>query len=312
MRVVSLLPPPAAPVSASSGVDRVRVAWQRRPETDYIFNFWSALGWSVLTCGFYGIYVMYQLVRRNRDHNIRRIEFLEGAMEVAWVHAARNGRAEEFRPVFERMQANLAPMRQLQGEFRDPSVWAVLAFVASGIAQIIWAALADNDRLAHDRAEGAVEADLAFVYGQLGVSVPMPDSSRIVGPHNIGGRVAATILSCGLYWLWWEYDIMKEWNDHFRVNWAWEDAVAQAVQTLEGLVPTASTSTEVAGPAEFVAAPPATPIVAEPNYGIPPPPPVAPPATPVVSEPNYGNLPPAGEQSAAEGEADKPNPVPPE
>ena len=53
----------AAPSPPAS--DRVRMAWQRRHETDYIFDFWTALGWTMLTCGFYGFYVLYQLVRRD-------------------------------------------------------------------------------------------------------------------------------------------------------------------------------------------------------------------------------------------------------
>jgi len=28
---------------------------QRRGETDYIFSYWSALGWTVLTFGIYGL-----------------------------------------------------------------------------------------------------------------------------------------------------------------------------------------------------------------------------------------------------------------
>ncbi len=146
--VPSPVPPPAplpAP-PALGGTDQVRIAWQRRPETDYIFSFWSALGWTVLSGGLYSFYVFYQLVRRVRDHNIRRIEFLEGSMAVAWERAARTGRAEEFRPIFERMQANLAPMRELRGEFRDPLVWTLLTLVGSSLVHLIWAVLADGDR----------------------------------------------------------------------------------------------------------------------------------------------------------------------
>src|SRR5262249_16010425 len=37
---------PAAPVSAA---ERVRLAAQRRGESDYIFSYWTALGWTILT-----------------------------------------------------------------------------------------------------------------------------------------------------------------------------------------------------------------------------------------------------------------------
>ena len=69
-------PPPSA-------AERVRLAAQRRGESDYIFSYWSALGWTVLTFGIYGFYVFYQLVRRMRDHNARRLELLDAAAAVA-------------------------------------------------------------------------------------------------------------------------------------------------------------------------------------------------------------------------------------
>src|ERR1017187_5797979 len=68
-------PPQFAPVPTAPGVaplpglppmpaiDRVQVAWRHRVETDYIFDYWTALGWTVLTLGIYGFYVFYQLVR---------------------------------------------------------------------------------------------------------------------------------------------------------------------------------------------------------------------------------------------------------
>ena len=37
-------------------------------------RYWTALGWTVLTLGIYSFYVFYQLVRRMRDHNARRVE----------------------------------------------------------------------------------------------------------------------------------------------------------------------------------------------------------------------------------------------
>ena len=71
---------PALPLPPA---ERVRQAYLRRHETDYIFEFWTAFGWSLLTCGVYLVYVVYQLVRRSRDHNARRLELLQGANGVA-------------------------------------------------------------------------------------------------------------------------------------------------------------------------------------------------------------------------------------
>src|ERR1700681_3860513 len=88
------MPPPPPPMPS---IDRVYAAWQRRPESDYIFRYWTALGWTVLTVGIYGLYILYQLVRRMRDHNVRRLERFDASIAFAWEQAGKRGLQDEVR-----------------------------------------------------------------------------------------------------------------------------------------------------------------------------------------------------------------------
>jgi hypothetical protein len=223
--------PAVAPVTASP-LDRIRNAYQGRNETDYIFNFWTAFGWTLLSCGIYGIYVVYQLVRRSRDHNLRRLEELDAATAFAWDQAATLGVQDELRPNFERVATHLAGMRQMATEFRDPVIWTVLAVVASGIVQIIVYILLDSDLVKHDYQQGGAEHELSLIYTRLGAPVSSPDPATLHQAHNYVVRVIVLLLTCGLYGLWWEYDVMVELNRHFEKDWVWEDSLAGAVQTL--------------------------------------------------------------------------------
>ncbi|MCU1430046.1 MAG: hypothetical protein JWL83_4046 [Actinomycetia bacterium] len=221
--------PTYAPVSAA---DRVRAAWQRRHATDYIFDFWTAFGWSLLTCGIYSYYVFFQLMRRSRDHNLRRVELLDGATAFAWDRCNERGLADELRPAFQRIGTQMAELRQLTTEFRDPTIWLVLSILTSGIAHVIAYILIDGDLVRHDYAEGAIEAELSAIYERLGVSVAPPDPTRLKSRHNYVGRIIATLFTCGLYGLWWLYDLMVEGNRHFEHNWRWEDDLARGIQSL--------------------------------------------------------------------------------
>lgn len=237
-------PPPAAPIAPqpiqapwpapARPRDRFVAAHRARRETDYEFEFWSALGWTVLSCGYYAIYVLYQQVRRSRDHIRRRGDLLEAAALVAWEHAEREGTTELVRPNFDRMTPHFEQLRALDRQFRDPGVWAVLGFVGGFIAHLVALALLDRDLIAHDRAEGAIEHELVQVYAAFGITLTEPDPTRVKAPHNIGGRVAATIGSCGIYAFWWVYDSMNDLNQHFAHNWRAEDELAAAINRLEG------------------------------------------------------------------------------
>ena len=211
------------------------MAWQRRPETDYVFDFWTALGWSILTCGIYSYYIVYQLVRRSRDHNQRRLELLDAAATFAWEQAGQRGLTEELRPNFDRISVQLATLRRQTSDFREPLGWTLLLLldaIVIFVVRIIVLVLLDSDRVAHDAAEGGIEAELSAIFDRLGAPVAPPDPTRLKGRHNDVGRVVATLATCGIYLLWWTYDVMTELNAHFRHNWAWEDDLARSAQQL--------------------------------------------------------------------------------
>lgn len=224
--------PPPATVPALPPGERVRYAYLDRARSDYFFEGRGMVIFlMIITCGIYGYYVFYQLMRRMRDHNRRRLELLEGATELAWQKASERGIAEELRPNFERIASHLGVLRSMTADFRDPAIWVVIVIFA-GVAIFVADVFLDQDLIKHDRNEGAVEAELALIYGRLGYELPAPDPMRVKAPHNYAGRIVATFFSCGIYSFWWYYDLMGDGNTHFAHNWPWEDALAGAVHQL--------------------------------------------------------------------------------
>jgi hypothetical protein len=212
--------------------ERLRVAWQQRHETDYIFRFWTAFGWCVLTGGVYSLYILYQLVRRSRDHNRRRLELLDAAAAFTWEHAQSEGITEELRPEFQRVSDRLRVLSSLTTAFREPALWVALAAITGGIAHYVAWVLLDGDLVRHEAAERAIESDLAAIYARLGRPIRALDPSPPKGRHNVAGRIIATIASLGVYAIWWLRDVMNDGNAHFESNWRFEDDLARASQSL--------------------------------------------------------------------------------
>lgn len=224
--------PPAGPPPASS-VEQVRRAYTARADSDYVFtNPGVDIFLIIITCGIYGLYVFYQLMRRMRDHNRRRLDLLDGATTFAWERASQQGLADELRPAFERVQSQLATLRAMTTDFRDPTIWLVIALISSGIGTLIGFILLDGDLIKHDRTTGAIEAELTEIYRRLGVTLPTPDPARVKDPHNYVARIIVWLVTCGIYGLWWNYDMMVEGNRLFEDDWPWEDALAGGVQHL--------------------------------------------------------------------------------
>jgi hypothetical protein len=222
-----------------SSAARVQAAYDRRAQSDYVFTGPGLnVFLTIITCGIFGFYLFYQLMRRDRDHNQRRLELLDAANAYAWEQATSRGLADELRPAFERVASSLATLQRLTREFRDPTLWVILAVLAGtahlmfpGIAEIVGFCFIDQDLDVHDRAEGAIEAELAAIYARLGVTLPSPDPARVKGKHNYGGRVIASLFTCGIYLFWWVYDMQVEGNRHVEGNWPFEDSLVAAVAT---------------------------------------------------------------------------------
>ncbi len=218
-------PPSAWSAPIPSPESRMLAAWHDRQASDYRFDFWTALGWTLLTFGVFAYYIAYQLCRRSRDHNLRRLSLLEASNEIVWGRAVAAGRSEELRPGFERIAGHLGVLRKLTTEFRDPAIWLVIVLASSGIGLIVLYVLLDQDLVRHSAAEAAVEAELAALARTLGAPLPSLTTATPKTNHNYGGRIAALLATCGIYTYWWMFDLMSEGNRHFDENRAWEDAV---------------------------------------------------------------------------------------
>ncbi|MEO7429361.1 MAG: hypothetical protein ABIY48_08250 [Acidimicrobiales bacterium] len=208
------------------GVPEQRLQWAvtRRSETDYVFDFWTALGWTILTCGIYGLYVFYRLFWRSVEHNKRRLEVLDAARWLAWERTTASGRAEELTPRFQALGVHIAELQQLTTEFRDPVIWTIIAAVSSGIGHVVGYVFLDQDLVRHDRAEQAAEQELAAIFAALEVPVSLPAAGPTKQAHSYVGRIVALLATCGFYGLWWSYDLMVEGNEHQRRSWASDDA----------------------------------------------------------------------------------------
>jgi hypothetical protein len=62
---------------------------------------------------------------------------------VAWEQAGRQGLQQELAPSFQRAAGQLAVLRQMTTDFREPVIWMVLAIVARGVAEIVAFVLLD-------------------------------------------------------------------------------------------------------------------------------------------------------------------------
>ena len=161
-------------VNHATTAERVRQAVDERAATDYMFGFWSALGWTVLTLGVYSFYVFYQLMRRSRKHNRRRVALLAAAHDLAAERAVEQDNTEAVRGELDRVDGDVQQLRALDNDFRDPMLWLLACLIGNGLAWLAGAVLLDQDLIRHERHERDTVAALTRVFAELGIPCPRP------------------------------------------------------------------------------------------------------------------------------------------
>ena len=151
---------------------------------------------------------------------------------MAWEQAGRQGLQQDSARTGPRAAGQLAVLRQMTTDFREPVIWVMLAIVARGVAEIVAFVLLDQDLIKHDRAEVGAEFELSLIYGRLGQHVRSPDQDRVKGQTTMwagswppSSRSASTCI-------WWYNNQMQVPNQHFAGNWAQEDELARAVEAI--------------------------------------------------------------------------------
>ncbi|MFZ4584664.1 MAG: hypothetical protein ACOYNI_05485 [Acidimicrobiia bacterium] len=216
--------------NVASNVDpyaRIRHTFDQRASTDYIFDYWTALGWSLLTFGVFYIFIVYKLAERSKRHVQRRVAQLHAANELGWAAAVRAGRDQELYPQFQRTAAGIAGMQSGANRQLDPVIWAIIVAFAGSIGQIVLFWQLDAALVEHERHERDVEVALAEIYSALGAPLWAPYGPT-KQPHNYVGRTVATVGSFGAYAFWWLYNVEYEGNAHFATDWQWEAALVEA------------------------------------------------------------------------------------
>jgi hypothetical protein len=202
---------------------------QSRETTDYRFSFWTYLGWTILTVGFYGHYGTFKLVERRTEHAKRRLAFMSYLWHALNARAEAAGRREEVAEGLD----NLSRIYQQIETFerrnkREPVLWMLLRIFIGFIGGYINHFL-NKDLIFFDTWEDSYFSNVEWVMQRLGYPVSIPKRTRPVRNRSTGLYVVFSIVTLGLFSLFWRYSVMTDGNAHFDDDAAAEDAVLRAM-----------------------------------------------------------------------------------
>lgn len=198
---------------------------RQRATTDWQTAFWPAFFLGIITCGIYWFFIIYKLMDRRLQHFERMISFRYYMIQMIRERAQVAGRTEELAPDIQQLEGlHLeASNRDRAGE-KSPVLWLVLSIVVGVVIYYVYYFLNDDFR-AHETNEHIFLLRASEIMQKLGMTNQQIVTSPMVPERNFVTFIILTIITCGIYGIYWWYTLITDVNNHFDHHALWESQV---------------------------------------------------------------------------------------
>jgi len=196
-----------------------------RPGSMYVLSF---MGLSILVLiGIIGIilelYVLYKWIKRRNDHFKRTHRLYDNV--IAYLRT--RGYEEEH---LLRLTDILNDMRE-EEVMKNAVLWIVLYIVFPPIILYIYHFL-NRDFYEHERREARLYSILSRLVREKIPEVYIPEFERKIPNRNTVLYIVLSIITIGIFTLYWIYTITKDPNEHFKEHKKRERTILEALERL--------------------------------------------------------------------------------
>jgi len=190
-----------------------------RTSTDFITDPGMAILLSIITCGIYGLYILYKLVQR-RDEHFKRMAAVVDA-SVAQLRVKAQGREEVIAAELTQLEQIRMRMATMSAE-RGAAIWLLIC-IFTGIGSLILYYLLMKDYVEHDQVEAQFFTLMSSAMAKTGLAGQAGQAVPSVPQREFVTFLLLTIVTCGIYGFYWMYVMIKDFNEHFMAQVPWED-----------------------------------------------------------------------------------------
>jgi len=198
-----------------------------RAQTDWITDPGTALLLTIITCGIYGLYIVYKLVQRRDDHFRRMAGVVDASIQQLRVKA--QGREDVIAAELSQLEQIRIQMSGLAQE-RGAAIWLLICIFVYCIGQYILYYLLMQDYVQHDTVEAQFFSVMSSALNKLGLSEQAGQAARTIPDREYVTFLLLSIVTCGIYGLYWFYVMIKDFNDHEMAQVPWEDFILTALR----------------------------------------------------------------------------------
>jgi len=168
--------------------------------------------------------LIYKLIKRRNEH-FKRHQLLEDDIVRVLSSSAGKKRAK----IEDKLASIELSSREAKlNEKEQPAfLWAILCFFIPFVGLYV-AYFLMRDFYRHERREDFFLEDLGKTAGPI-VALELPRRFRSTPDRNVVLYIVLTILTCGLFGIYWLYSLIVDPNNHFDHQVTWEDKLLSSL-----------------------------------------------------------------------------------
>lgn len=201
---------------------------QQRVTTDWTTDPGTAILLTIVTCGIYGLYVFYKLFERRDLHFARVANMVNTSVALLNEKAAASGKAGLIAQEMSQMEMVQREVYE-QSRERGAVLWLVLAIFTGGIGTFIGYYLLMDDFARHDELEAQFFTLTSSALAKLGLASQASQAVPVIPERNFVTFLLLSIVTCGIYGLYWFYVLIQDGNNQFESQVQWEDFIYTAL-----------------------------------------------------------------------------------
>jgi len=187
-----------------------------------LLGFYAFAAMSVYVLLFLLSLALYYLIDRRNSHFKRQqrlfkalVKYLQVSAKAADLHASRF--------------AELIEDSADEEQERPAGIWAILNLFAAPIVSLVVAFNLTQDLCRHDARQINFQETLSKAFTDVGLASPSPVSPKPLRRDTVL-FLLLTVITAGLFWIYWFHILLKDYNEHFANQAVYEDGVLAALK----------------------------------------------------------------------------------
>ncbi len=169
---------------------------------------------------------IYYLIDRRNKHFLRQRTLVEAVASFLRSRQASGSNAELFEP----LELAFDESTYFESE-RPAAVWALLFVFVTPLAMLVAGYFLTDDLQGHRHRQNLLIGHLMQLSARLDLGLEMPAGVVPGRERDELLYLVITLITGGLFWIYWFQVLLKDFNNHFRNQWIIEDRLVMALRS---------------------------------------------------------------------------------